>query len=120
MLNEWDGDMKLPYFRAYPLAAVHIDEDHRGMVNVVARDFPMTKAQIEGQFSDAVFTDAMEKENEDFSYIVTHLVDPVEAHTEKVDTKKPFVSTYFIESENLVLRQKGTTVFLIKFLVGLR
>lgn len=107
MLNEWDGDMKLPYFRAYPLAAVHIDEDHRGLVNVVARDFPMTKAQIEGQFPDAVFTDAMEKEDEDFSYIVTHLVDPVEAHTEKVDTKKPFVSTYFIESENLVLRQKG-------------
>ena len=107
MLNEWDSDMKLPYFRAYPLSAVHIDEDHRGMVNVVARDFPMTKAQIEGQFPDAVFTDSIEKENEDFSYIVTHLVDPIEAHTEKVDTKKDFVSTYFIESENLVLRQKG-------------
>ena len=77
------------------------------MVNVVARDFPMTKAQIEGQFPDAVFTDSIEKENEDFSYIVTHLVDPLAAHTEKVDTKKDFVSTYFIESENLVLRQKG-------------
>jgi len=107
MLNEWSNEMKMPYFRAYPLAAVHIDEDYRGLVNIIARDFPMTKAQIQGQFPDSVLTDSIEKEDEDFSYIVTHLVDPIEAHTESVDTKKPFVSTYFIESENLVLSQKG-------------
>ena len=54
----------------------------------------------------------MEKENEDFSYIVTHLVDPVFCHTEKVDTCLLFLLFYRKRKSQAL--KKGTTVFLIK------
>jgi hypothetical protein len=108
--STWDTARKIVSFRSFALSNVMIDEDYRGIVDTVHRDFPLTKRQLLQEFPNAEFPDEVAAASADHEFTVTHTVRPNSDFTGSRLSKK-FKSVYFISDLMCELSSSGFDVF---------
>lgn len=112
LYEDWDDRSRSVSFRAFPLADCYIDENSRGLVNVVYRKIIMTLRQILDEFSgdeDSV-PDKLrdEKKNLEATMTVIHAVEPRDIERPGYGPKnKRFKSCWILEEEKHMLRERG-------------
>lgn len=96
-------------FTAVPLSQIYIEENFRGAVDTVYREFELNGKQVLQEFRDTLSEIDIKdyEQNLDKIYDVVHCVIPKEDYEittgELAPDNKPFVSIYFIEDGNRIL-----------------
>lgn len=112
-----EDDKMVVRFTSRPVAQCVIDEDHRGEIDTVIREWNPSVREIHGLFGDEALDERMQKELVDCpekTYCILHGIFPVDDYRRrKLKPKKalPFISLYVMREGKRVLREGGFNEF---------